>query len=256
MRLSLIIPAFNEEARLGKMLDAYLTYFIGRFGGEVEFIIVVNGSTDATAEIAANAARACPQVQALIEPKPIGKGGAIMLGLARARGELVGFVDADGATPPEAFGQLVDNIGSAGAIIASRWRRGAAVSPRQPTARRIASRIFNKLVRVMFGFGISDTQCGAKLMSGEAVGRVLPHLGVTRWAFDVDLLFQLHRAGFGIIEIPTVWRDVSGSRLKIVNASLEMLVAMIRLRLLYSPLKWIVSFYDRTLSRWGLRPWP
>lgn len=249
MQLSIIIPAYNEEKRLGRMLDAYLPYFTKRYGDSVEILIVVNGSTDRTATIAGGFAGRYRQVQAVIEPKPVGKGGAIMIGLARAQGERIGYVDADGATPPEAFQQLVECIGSAGIIIASRWRPGAEVSPRQPLSRRIASRIFNKLVRIMFGFRISDTQCGAKLMSRDAVRRVLPHLGITRWAFDVDLLFQVHRAGLEIIESPTVWHDVSGSRLKVARASMEMMVAMIRLRLIYSPLKWIVSLYDATLGR-------
>jgi len=248
MQLTIIIPAYNEEARLARMLDAYLPYFSARYGDNVEVLIVVNGSRDRTAAIAWECGTRYRQVQTVIEPQPVGKGGAIMIGLARARGERIGYVDADGATPPEAFQQLVECIGSAGAIIASRWCRGAEVSPCQPLARRVASRIFNQLVRLMFGLRISDTQCGAKLMTYAAVQRVLPHIGITRWAFDVDFLFQLRRAGFEIIEIPTVWRDVSGSRVRIVRASLEMLVAMIRLRLIYSPLKWIVKFYDLMLA--------
>ncbi|NLB60355.1 MAG: glycosyltransferase family 2 protein [Lentisphaerae bacterium] len=254
MQLTIIVPAHNEEARLPRMLDVYLPYFIGLYQDRVELLIVVNGSTDRTAALAADYAARHRQVQALVEPRPIGKGGAIMLGLARARGALIGYVDADGATPPEAFQQLVENIGAAGAIFASRWCEGAQVSPRQPWSRRVASRIFNWLVNIMFAhhfqLRISDTQCGAKLLSRAAAQSVLPHLGITRWAFDVDLLFQLQRAGFPIIEIPTVWRDVSGSRLRVVRASLEMLLAMIRLRLIYSPLQGVVKLYDFMLAPW------
>jgi glycosyltransferase involved in cell wall biosynthesis len=249
MQLSIIIPAYNEEKRLGRMLDVYLPYFIGRYGDNVEFIIVVNGSLDRTAIIVSEYAERYRQIRAEIEPRPVGKGGAIMIGLALARGERIGYVDADGATPPEAFQQLVERIGSAGAIIASRWCPGADVNPRQPLSRRIASRIFNRLVRIMFGFRITDTQCGAKLLSRDAVRRVLPLIGITRWAFDVDLLLQVHRAGLEILETPTVWHDVSGSRLQVGKASLEMLIAMIRLRLIYSPFKWVVSVHNATVGR-------
>ncbi len=249
MQLSIIVPAYNEEARLGRMLDAYLPYFIGCYGNQVEFIVVVNGSVDQTGALAGRFAERYRQIRVVIEPEPVGKGGAVLIGLAQARGERIGYVDADGATPPEAFQDLTEHIESAGAIIASRWIPGAEVSPRQPLLRRIASRIFNKLVRLMFGFRISDTQCGAKLMSRQAVCCVLPRIGITRWAFDVDLLFQLHRAGFEIVEIPTVWHDMSGSRVRVGQASLEMILAMIRLRLIYSPLKWIVRVYDATVSR-------
>jgi O-antigen/teichoic acid export membrane protein len=249
LKLSIIIPAYNEEARLGAMLEAYTQYFLRHYGDDVEFLVVVNGSRDHTEDIARLWARRHPQVNALVEPEPIGKGGAIMMGMRHARGDLIGFVDADLSTPPEAFDDLVKNIGKAGIIIASRWIAGARVSPKQPLKRRIASRIFNGVVRLFFGLRIHDTQCGAKLMTREAVSAVLPQLGITRWAFDVDLLFQMRRAGFAVIERATVWRDAPGSQLQVARAGMEMFLAIARLRLLYSPLRWVVALYDRTLGR-------
>jgi glycosyltransferase involved in cell wall biosynthesis len=250
MELSIIIPAYNEEARLGRMLDQYLPFFDERYAGCYEILVVVNGSRDRTENVVREYARVHEPVGVIVDPRPIGKGGAVILGFAQAQGRLVGFVDADGATPPEAFQELVEHIGAAGAIIASRWMPGARVSPRQPFKRRLASRLFNALVRLMFGLRISDTQCGAKLLTQEAVQAILTHIGITQWAFDVDLLFQLRRAGFAITEIPTTWRDVSGSRLHVGKASADMFVAMVRLRLIYSPFRWVVALYDRTLSRY------
>lgn len=249
MQLSIIIPAHNEEARLGRMLDAYLPYFDKIYGREYELLVVVNGCNDRTEEVVKRYAQAHPQLKSIIEPHSVGKGGAVMLGFAQACGDNVGFVDADGATPPAAFQDLADGIGDADAIIASRWCKGAVISPRQPLLRRVASRIFNCLVRLFFSLRLSDTQCGAKLIKRDAVQRVLPCLGITRWAFDVDLLFQLRRAGFRIVEIPTTWHDVSGSRLNVPRASVEMFVALVRLRLVYSPLKCVVALYDRTFGR-------
>jgi glycosyltransferase involved in cell wall biosynthesis len=249
VKLSIVIPAYNEEARLGPALETYGAYFFPKYGTDAEFVVVVNGSTDATESIARRFAEKNPQTRVIVEPKPVGKGGAIMLGFAGAKGGLVGFVDADNSTPPEAFQDLVEHIGDAGAIIASRWLKESKVSPRQPLARRMASRVFNFLVRTVFGLTISDTQCGAKLMKGEAVRTVLPRLGLTRWAFDVDLLFQLRRAGYRVIEWPTTWHDAAGSRLKVGKVSFEMFVAICRLRLLYSPFRWVVAVYDRTLGR-------
>jgi len=248
MRLSIVVPAYNEEMRLGAMMDVYTAYFFERYGDEVEFIIVVNGSRDNTEGVADTYAIHDPRVRVLVEPQAIGKGGAIMLGAEAARGEWIGFVDADGATPPESFDDLVTHVGEAGAIIASRWIPGAVVDPPQPLKRRVASRLFNFLVRWFFKVNISDTQCGAKVIKGEAMRTILPRLGLTRWAFDVDLLFQLRRAGYRITEHPTVWRDVSGSQLKIIRASWEMFLAICRLRLLNSPFKWIVDLYDVTLA--------
>lgn len=249
MKLSIVIPAYNEEARIRPTLDAYTSYFEAKYGKDVEFIVVVNGSRDGTEDIVREVAGRSPQVRSIIEPRAIGKGGAIMRGFEVATGEWVGFVDADNATLPEAFDDLVTHIGDAGAIIASRYIPGAKVSPRQPLSRRIASRVFNKLIRLLFKLKITDTQCGAKLLRGDAMRAALPHLGLTRWAFDVDLLFQLRRLGYRIAEIPTTWSDRGGSKLKIGRTSLEMFMAICRLRLLYSPFRWIVTIYDATIGR-------
>ncbi len=249
MKLSIVIPAYNEEARIRPTLDAYTSYFEAKYGKDVEFIVVVNGSRDGTEDIVREVAARSPQVKFIIEPRAIGKGGAIMRGFEVATGEWVGFVDADNATLPEAFDDLVTHIGDAGVIIASRYIPGATVSPRQPLSRRIASRVFNKLVRLLFKLKITDTQCGAKLLRGDAMRAALPHLGLTRWAFDVDLLFQLRRLGYRIAEVPTTWSDRGGSKLKIGRTSLEMFMAICRLRLLYSPFRWIVKIYDATIGR-------
>ncbi len=250
MELSIIIPAYNEEARLGRMLDQYLPFFNERYGDRYEVLVVVNGSRDRTEDVVREYVRTHEHVGIVVDPRPIGKGGAVILGFSKAQGRLIGFVDADCATPPDAFQALVENIGSAGAIIASRWMPGSRVSVQQPFKRRLTSRLFNALVRLMFGLRISDTQCGAKLLTREAVQAILPHIGITRWAFDVDLLFQLRRAGFAILETPTIWRDVSGSRLRVGQASVEMFVALVRLRLIYSPFRCVVDLYDRTLARY------
>ncbi len=249
VRLSIVVPARNEERRLGRMLDAYLPHFCRPDRADTEIIVVVNGSTDRTADLARAAAARWPYLRVIEDPARIGKGGAVLRGFREARGELIGFVDADGATPPEAFEDLVGQIGDAGAIIANRWDPRSDVSPLQPWRRRVASRIFNALVRLLFRIPISDTQCGAKLLKRRAMEDVMPHLGITQWAFDVDLLFQLRRRGHTIRQVPTVWHDVAGSHLRVSRAGLEMFVAVVRLRLIYSPFRWVVSLYDRTLGR-------
>ena len=249
MKLSIVVPAYNEEARIGQMLGAYLPYFAERYGTDFEIVVAVNGSTDRTADVVRGLQADHPQLRLLVEPRPIGKGGAIMAGGAVATGEYIGFVDADGATPPAAFDDLVKNIGSAGLIIASRRLPGAIVSPRQPWQRRFASRVFNFLVRTLFKLPITDTQCGAKLMTAAAWRAIVPHIGLTKWAFDVDMLFKTRRAHYPIREIPTTWSDVGGSKLRVGRVSLQMFVAICRLRLLYSPFRWVVALYDRLLGR-------
>lgn len=249
MKLSIVVPAYNEEGRIGRMLEAYLPYFAERYGNGFEIVVSVNGSTDATESVARGMETRYSQLRTIVEPRPIGKGGAIMAGGAVATGDLIGFVDADGATPPAAFDDLVKHIGGAGLIIASRRLPGSVVRPRQPWKRRFVSRVFNFLVRRLFKLRITDTQCGAKLMTAEAWRAIVPHIGLTKWAFDVDMLFKTRRAGFAIREIPTTWSDVGGSKLRVGRVSFQMLLAICRLRLLYSPLRWVVSLYDRLLGR-------
>ena len=249
MKLSIVVPAYNEEDRIGKMLASYLEYFTERYGEDFELIVSVNGTVDRTEEVVRALQAAHPQLRMTVDPNPIGKGGAIMAGGAQARGDLIGFVDADGATPPEAFDDLVTHIGGAGLIIASRRLPGAVISPRQPWRRRFVSRVFNSLVRRLFKLKITDTQCGAKLMTAEAWRAIVPAIGLTKWAFDVDMLFKTRRAGYRIAEIPTTWHDISGSKIRIGRVSFQMLLAIVRLRLLYSPLKWVVALYDRLLGR-------
>jgi len=254
MKLSIVIPACNEEARIGAMLDAYLPYFTSRYGGSVEFLVVVNGTTDQTARVVESYIPRYPGLRCIVEPERIGKGGAVRRGFAAATGDHVGYADADGATPPDAFDDLVAHAGDAPVVIASRWCPGSVVHPRQPLMRRVISRVFNLLTRGLLGLRLSDTQCGAKVLRRDVVEHILASGGlVTQWAFDVDLLLQAKHGGFAIIELPTVWHDVSGSKIVVTESSIEMLAALIRLRLLYSPFRWVVDFYNRTLGRWLAR---
>ena len=249
MKLSIVIPAYNEETRLPPMLEAYAGYFSGKYGQDVELIVAANGCSDRTGDVARAAGMRYPQVSVIEEPGRIGKGGAVLLGARSAKGEWVGFVDADGATPPEAFDHLFREIGTDGCIIASRWMKGSDVSPRQPLSRRLASRCFNLMVRVLFGLKLTDTQCGAKLFRREVIQPLLQNLGVTNWAFDVDMLFQAKRLGATIREIPTVWHDVAGSKIEVGRASVHMFVALVRLRMFYSPLRCMIPVTARLIEK-------
>lgn len=249
MKLSIIVPAYNEEDRIGPMLDVYLPYFAERYGDDFEMIVSVNGSTDHTEDCVRRRMAVYPQLRMTVNPAPIGKGGAIMAAGPLACGDLIGFVDADGATPPFAFDDLVLRIGDAGLIIASRRLPGANIHPRPTWKRRMASRIFNGMVRGLFKLKITDTQCGAKVMTAEAWHAIVPSIGLTRWAFDVDMLFKTRRAHYLIREIPTTWSDISGSKLQVGRASCQMFLAICRLRILYTRLAPIVHLYDRLLGR-------
>lgn len=251
MKLSIIIPAHNEEYRLPPVLTQYISHFYQSMRDDFEILVVVNGSTDCTAEVVREivAENPCVCVKVIEEHRRIGKGGAIILGVKEARGDWIGFVDADGATSAEEFERLF-RCGLLGdGVIGSRWKRGAKVNVRQTRLRLLSSRIFNLLIRTVLGLRYKDTQCGAKIFTAKAWKTILSKIGVTRFAFDVDLLFQLKRNDFKVLEEPTVWNDVDGSKVHVFSSSFDMFCAVFRLRLLYSPFSIVVVWYERFLGR-------
>ncbi|MGA0368378.1 MAG: glycosyltransferase [Kiritimatiellia bacterium] len=247
MKLSILIPAYNEEHRIREPLEQYGHALRDR---NAELLVIVNGSHDRTEQvIREDFLPRFPQFRLLVIPEKVGKGGALLRGIRESRGAKIAFTDADGSTPPGALLDLVDQCPVPGVVLGSRWLPGSVIGRPQPLSRRILSRIFNRFVRLFFGLQVTDTQCGAKVMSREAVQSILPRIGTTQWAFDVELLFQLRKAGIPLLESPVEWRDVSGSKVKIFRSSVEMTFALIRLRLIYSPLKPLMDLWDRTLGR-------
>ena len=237
--LLLLIPAYNEEARIGPVLEAYADHFERHHPGPFRLVVVLNGCRDDTLGVvqAAEQRHAC--ISHSVFPGAIGKGGALIEGLKLAPlADLIGYVDADGATPPGAFHDLVRSMeeASVDCAIASRWLPGAVVHHFQPENRRFASRLFHLFVEIFFQMGILDTQCGAKVMRRRAVETIHDRLTLADLAFDVNLLYSIRKAGFRILEIPTEWSDKSGSKVVFnLRTSLNMLLSLVRLRLIYSP---------------------
>ena len=242
--LLLLIPAYNEEKRIGPVLAAYCEHFIRHYPGRFRLVVVLNGCRDNTLGVVQAAERRYLSLSHIEFPGAIGKGGALIEGLRLApMADLVGYVDADGATQPEAFLELVRRLEdpSVDCAVGSRWLPGAVIHHFQPGRRRFASRLFHLFVEGFFWMGIRDTQCGAKVMRRQAIERIHDRLTLADLAFDVNLLYSLKKAGFRVAEVPTVWADQSGSTV-VFNArtSLNMLLSLVRLRLLYSPFyRWL-----------------
>lgn len=245
MKLSIIIPTYNEEKRIEKTLNNYYNFFLKKMVRDFEILIVLNGCKDKTREIVESFSKGKKQIIFKEFKEAIGKGGAVIEGFRLAESDLIGYVDADGATKPETFYQLVEGIKNYDGVIASRWIKGAIIKRKQPITRRMSSRGFNVLVKLLFGLKIRDTQCGAKLFKKNAIKKVLPQLGITQWAFDIDLLYRMKKNRFEVVEIPTEWEDIEGSKLNLKKTIPEMLLSIIRLRLIYSPLRSVVKIYDK-----------
>lgn len=239
-RYSVIIPAHNEQDRIERTLREYAAEF-----ADSEIIVVLNACSDRTKDAVHTVRADYENVEYVEIDYPVGKGGAVRAGFLVARSPLVGFVDADGSTPASEMRRLFERLAETDAVVGSRWIPGARVTVAQPFKRRLASRAFNGLVRLFFDLQMRDTQCGAKVFRAECLQRVMQSVETSNFAFDVDLLVALKRAGFRIREEPTVWNDRSGTRVNLLSASALMLSAIVRLRLRFSVLRLIVPFFDR-----------
>ncbi len=253
----LLIPAYNEEERIEPTLREYAAYFAANYPGRFEILVVLNGCRDNTLAVVKRVAAECPAVQFEDFPAPIGKGGALIEGLRHApKVDLIGYVDADGATPPSAFLRLIGHTQYSDCVIGSRWLEGAVLHQAQPWFRRFTSRCFHAIVQGLFWMDIADTQCPAKIARRPAIQAIHSHLRIADLAFDVNLLYSLTHAGFKVQEMPTEWTDKLGSKVtsSLFRSSAIMFLSTVRLRLVYSPLyerlqplRWLGDWLYRTL---------
>ncbi len=253
-RVVLLIPAYNEERRIEPVLRDYARYFREHFpAGTFQIVVVLNGCRDNTFGVVGGVMRDFPEIRALNFAAPIGKGGALIEGLKLAKeADWIGYVDADGATPPAAFHDLLKRGEAVDCVIASRWVPGAVLHQSQTGRRQFASRVFHLIVQGLFWMNIADTQCGAKVMRCDAVRKIHSALRIADMAFDINLLFALKRAGYSILEVPTEWTDKIGSKVALGRTSLVMFLSVVRLRLVYSPFyHWLRVF--RPLEAWVYR---
>ena len=221
---SLVIPAFNEEYRIRPLLES-----IPAFSGE---LIVVCDGTDRTADVVEEIAarRQGLRIRCLRFDHRLGKGGGVLEGLAAASGPVVGYFDADGSTTIGEMNRLFSAVGSADGAIGSRWVPGSRLTVPQGLLRRIESRGFNLIIRILFGLPYHDTQCGAKVFRRAAVAAVLPSMVSRGFEFDVELLWRLRLAGFTITEVPIEWQNKGDSRVE-RRDMLRMLAGLVRIRL-------------------------
>jgi len=241
----LLIPAYNEERRIGPVLRGYGEYFPKHYDGKFQLVVILNGCRDNTLGVVQAVAAEYPVISWIVNPDPIGKGGALIEGLTLApRADLIGYVDADGATEPPAFLDLVRRASEADCVIGSRWLPGAVLHQMQSGQRRFASRCFHHIVQLLFRMNIRDTQCGAKVMRREVVEKIHGSLCIADMAFDINLLYLIKRNGFSVLEMPTEWTDKTGSKVNLPRSSLTMLLSVIRVRWIYSPLKGLRPFFD------------
>jgi dolichyl-phosphate beta-glucosyltransferase len=220
--LSIVIPAFNEEARLGPTLRDIVGYLDGR-GLGAEVIVVDDGSTDGTSELVTRLSEELPAVRLLRLARNRGKGYAVRSGVLNARGRFVLFADADGATPIGEIERLEEALDRGADIaIGSRALRRAGIRVRAKLYRRVIGRAFHGLVSVVTVKGIADTQCGFKMFRGDVAHDLFARLRMDGFSFDVELLLTAQLRGYEVAEVPVNWYHQPGSRVNLVLDSLRM----------------------------------
>ena len=227
---SLIIPAYNESARLGATLERVLAYVHAQ-GWDAEVIVVNDGSRDNTAEIVKSFAAKDPILRLVENPGNRGKGYSVRNGMLNARGEIVLFSDADLSSPIEEASKLLAALDQGADIaIGSRWLRSETQTQRQPLHRQLFGRIFNLLLRLTLGLKFKDTQCGFKAFKQSAARAIFPLQKIERWGFDPEILFLARKFGFKVKEIPVVWGHSGGTRINPLVDGARMFQEMLRVR--------------------------
>lgn len=207
--IDLVIPAFNEEARIGETI-ATLHEVTSAASLDVRYIVVDNGCVDGTAEIVDRLDQSGVPVE-LISCQTAGKGAAVRAGILHASAPFVGFCDADRSTPPESVQQGLALLRAGWeVVIGSRRCTGAGYEVTQSVSRRLGSFAFHAMASRLTG-PITDTQCGFKLFSIAAAQRLFSDTSLNGFAFDVEILARAQSSGYRMIEMPIRWTDAEGS---------------------------------------------
>jgi dolichyl-phosphate beta-glucosyltransferase len=231
--VTLIVPAYNEGARLRQSLGAILEYLNAQ-PYYCEVIVVDDGSTDETAAVVKSAlfVRGRVWLRLLRLAPNRGKGYAVRSGLLAARAPIAVFTDADLSTPVTELPKLVDPIarGLCDVAFGSRAVNRRLIGIHQPWMREMAGRAFNLLVRAATRLPFSDTQCGFKAFRMDVCRTLLQAATIDRFGFDVELLYVAYRAGLRLLEIPVQWNHADGSKVSMRSDSLRMIrdLALIR----------------------------
>lgn len=229
--LSVVIPAFNEGARLPATLRALLD-FLDEDGRRAEVIVVDDGSCDDTSARVRQLEGSDERVRLIRLPQNRGKGYAVRTGVVNAAGSLVLFADADGATPFTELARLEAELRAGARVaIASRGVRSRATRVRARFYRRVLGRIFHAVVRLFAVRGIVDTQCGFKLFDAEAAHDLFSRMRMSGFSFDVEVLLMALRAGYPVAEVPVNWTHQPGSKVRVIRDGLAMARDVIRIRM-------------------------
>ncbi len=227
---SVILPAYNESARIAATLDRILAH-AAQHSWNVEVIVVNDGSSDDTAKIVREYAGKHPVLRLLENPGNRGKGYSVRSGMLDAKGEILLFSDADLSSPIEEADKLFAAIAEGADIaIGSRWVDRRLQIRRQPMHRRLMGRMFNLALRVILGLQFKDTQCGFKAFTRQSAQAIFPVQKIERWGFDPELLYLARKFGFTVREVPVAWSHREGTRIHPFRDGIRMFGELLKVR--------------------------
>ncbi|MEK7845778.1 MAG: dolichyl-phosphate beta-glucosyltransferase [Nitrospinota bacterium] len=230
--ISIVIPAYNEEAVIKKTLEKVAEYLEGRYPS-YEIIVVCDGCKDNTAGLAEQAAKANKRIRVLSRNANMGKGFSVRQGCLEAKGDYIIFTDADLSTPIDEIEKLLKWLEEGyDIVIGSRAIKESDIQIHQPWYRETMGKTFNLFVQVIAVKGIKDTQCGFKGFKKEAVQPVFTRQTINGFSFDVEVLYIATRLGYKIKEVPIRWLNRAESKVNPLTHPLQMLTDLIRIRML------------------------
>lgn len=240
---SIVIPAYNESARIGNALTEVLAC-VHTYGWNAEVLVVDDGSRDDTAAIVRSFAAKDPIVKLIQNPGNRGKGFSVRNGMLHASGDIVMFTDADLSAPMEEAERLFSAIRSGVDIaIGSRWLERKRQTIHQPFYRQFFGRCFNAVTRIVMGLPFADTQCGFKAFRRQAAQTIFQLQRIERWGFDPEILFIARKRGYSIREVSVTWGHDERSRISYLRDGLKMLEEVVFIR-------WnaLIGVYDRPVK--------
>jgi dolichyl-phosphate beta-glucosyltransferase len=227
---SVILPAYNESARIAATLDRILAH-AAQHSWNVEIIVVNDGSSDDTAKIVLDYAGRHPVLRLLENPGNRGKGYSVRSGMLHAKGDILLFSDADLSSPIEEADKLFAAIAEGADIaIGSRWVDRRLQIRKQPLHRRLLGRMFNLALRAILGLQFKDTQCGFKAFTRRSAEAIFPLQRIERWGFDPELLYLARKFGFTVREVPVAWSHREGTRIHPLRDGIRMFGELLKVR--------------------------
>ena len=241
-RFSIVIPAYNESARIEGTLERVL-WCVQKRGWDAEVLVIDDGSSDETAEIVQLWMQKYERLHLVKNPGNRGKGYSVRNGLLQSAGDIVMFTDADLSSPMEEAERLFAAIDEgADVAIGSRWLDRQKQTIHQPLYRRFFGRCFNRVTRLFIGLPFKDTQCGFKAFKRDAAQTIFRLQTIERWGFDPEILFIARKLKYKIAEVPVTWGHDERSRMSYLKDGMKMLEEMGQIRV-----NSLLGRYDRAI---------